>query len=557
MKPSDTDQTPIGIPSVADVTETNAPEPTQLSNRDRTVAKASLIMMAAILLSRVLGQFRDTVISALFGLNANTDVYRSAFALPDVLFFLIAGGALSSSFIPVFSSYLSKGEDEEAWKVFSVVATVMAIVLVVVIILCEIFARPLVGILRNGLTPQQLDQTAFLTRIVLPSQFAFFLGALMFATLYTRQHFLIPALGPNVYNLGIIIGGILLARFANAGITGFAIGALVGALIGNLVIPLIALRKLGIHYRWSLDIHHPGVKRVGQLMLPVILGLSLPGIYGLINGFHASYLKPGSISALDQANRLMQAPLGIFGQSLAIAVFPTLSLLAAQQNFTAYKSTLSRALRNVFFLTIPVSIALIIFSLDIVRVLFEHGKFKSADSSMTAIALIYYCVGISAWSLLAIIQRSFYAVQDTKTPVIIGTITTILFFPLSYYLAHRMDHSGLAFATSIAAVIQAVWLIWAFNRKIGGVGIGNLMLGFTKTLVAGAVMAVFCYYTRGQILHLAEHRHLTPFFVSVFVLLISGGLGTLIFLLMARLMKMEELSSAMQLLKRRKAVTNS
>lgn len=515
------------------------------------VARASGIMMAALLMSRVLGQLRDTVIAAQFGMNAATDVYRSAFAIPDLLFFLIAGGALSSAFIPVFSDYLSKGEDSEAWRVFSVVATVMAIVVTVAVLVCEVFAVPLTRMLRPDWDARMIAETAFLTRIVLPSQIAFFLGGLMFSTLYTREHFLTPAMGPNIYNLGIIVVGLLLARYAGAGLGGYAVGALVGAVIGNLLMPMFTLSRLGIHYRFDLDVRHPGVRKVWRLMLPVILGLSLPGLYGLINGFFASYLADGSISALDQANRLMQAPLGIFGQALAIAVFPTLSMLAAQRDFGAYRQTLGRALRNVIFLTIPVSTAMAVFALDVVRVLFQYGRFRPDDSALTAIALVYYCVGIFAWSSLAIVQRAFYALQDTRTPILMGTVATVLFIPLSGLLASLMGHSGLALATSVGAVGQMLWMLRALHLRVDGIDARGLTRSAGRVVLASGLMAAACLATRAPIAHLGSAYGLDSRLLSLFTIVFSGGLGAMVFIATASALKMDELNSARSLLFRR------
>ncbi|MBI3920396.1 MAG: murein biosynthesis integral membrane protein MurJ, partial [Armatimonadetes bacterium] len=301
-----------------------------MTTTHRTVARAAGITVAAISLSRALGLVRDMVISHQFGQNRNTDIYVAAFKLPDLLFFLIAGGALSSSFIPVFTSYLSTGKEKEAWKVFSVIATIMTVVVASFIVVGEVFAREIVPwAVAPGFSPGELDKVAHLTRIILPSQLFFFLGGLMMGTLYARQKFLIPGLGPCVYNVGIICGGLLLGP--RLGIEGLAWGALGGAFVGNFLMQLLAIRKAGVVFRLSFDHRHPGVRRVWILMLPVILGLALPQVDVLINAWFASFLFKGAVSALDRANRVMQIPLGIFAQGMAIAFFPTLSAQIARQ----------------------------------------------------------------------------------------------------------------------------------------------------------------------------------------------------------------------------------
>ncbi len=339
-----------------------------MSSEGGRVARYAGIMMAAILASRILGQLRDTLIAAWFGQNAQTDVYRAAFSIPDLLFFLIAGGALSSSFIPVFTEYITNGEDDKAWKVFSVVATFMTVVVTAFIIFGEIFARQLVPLIAPGFTPDQLDQTAMLTRIVLPSQLCFFLGGLMMATLYVRGHYLVPALGPVVYNLFIILGGWLLRDVV--GIAGLAWGALSGAFVGNMLLQFIYVRKIGIQFKPSLDIRHPGVRRVGRLVLPVILGLSLPQVCLLINRVFASLLEyQGAMSALDNANKQMQAPLGIFAQSIGVAIFPTLSAQVARGDMSAFRDTLLRGVKALWFLTIPLSLIMMVLAPEIVSIL--------------------------------------------------------------------------------------------------------------------------------------------------------------------------------------------
>ncbi|MDQ2986599.1 MAG: MATE family efflux transporter, partial [Armatimonadota bacterium] len=239
-----------------------------------TVAQAGGLMTGLILLSRILGQVRDTIISYKFGQDAITDAYRAAFSVPDLLFFLIAGGALSSAFIPVFTKYWSTDEPEEAWKVFSVVATLMGIIVVGFVIIAEIFAGPLLDLVAPGLEGETRNMAVHMSRIVLPSQIGFFLGGLMFGTMNARRHFLTPGLSPNIYNIGIILGALLIAPMLSVPIFGLAWGALAGALVGSLALPILLMRRFGVSFKPSLDTSHPGVKQVFKLMLPVVFGLS-------------------------------------------------------------------------------------------------------------------------------------------------------------------------------------------------------------------------------------------------------------------------------------------
>jgi putative peptidoglycan lipid II flippase len=338
------------------------------------VAGAAGIMMAAILASRLLGLVRDMVISYYFGASWITDAYKAAFRLPDFLYYLIAGGALSSAFIPVFTEYLTRRQEcdergdaagaraceDEAWRVFSIFGTLIFCGLTVVVILGELVTVQLLQwFVVPGWQGSPLQLTANLTRIIFPAQLCFFLGGLMMATLYARKHFLMPALGPVVYNVAIIVGGVIGGAFFGPyrGIYGLAIGVVVGAIAGNIVMQLWAMRRFGVHYRPSFDYRHPGVVKIAKLMLPVLLGLSLPQLHLIIANWFASFLTvKGTITWLDNANKLMQMPLGIFGQALSVALLPTLSSLAAERDFPNLRKQFNLGLRAILFLTIPSSV---------------------------------------------------------------------------------------------------------------------------------------------------------------------------------------------------------
>ncbi len=429
-------------------------------------ARASALMMTAIFASRILGMLRDTVIAFRFGQNELTDAYRAAFQLPDLLFFMVAGGALSSSLMPVFSGYWEQGRKEEAWRVFSIVATVMVGITTALVLVLELAAPLAVALMFPGFDADRLALTTQLTRIVLPAQICFLLGGLMMATLYARKHFLAPALGPNIYNIGIILGGLVLALWL--GVAGLAWGALLGAFVGSVLLPLLVMRRLGSAFRLEFNLRHEGAREVFRLMLPVMFGLSLPGIYMLILRVFASWLPAGAISALDNANRQMQAPLGIVGQGIALAIFPALTSLAARGEWGALRLTLRQGLRLVWFLTAPATVLLIVLAEDISRVLLQYGKFTAADTQLVASALQAFALGLFAWSGQALIARGFFALRDSLTPVLIGSAVTALFVPLCMLLMRVMDwgHVGLALATSIAATAQMVWMFQILNRRV-------------------------------------------------------------------------------------------
>ena len=444
-------------------------------------------MVAAILLSRLLGLVRDAVISHQFGIEAYRDAYVAAFAIPDLLFFLIAGGALSSAFIPVFTRYWTKGEEEEAWKVFSTLATFMGLVVLLFVLVAGVFAEPLIAAIRPGLAPEVRSLSADLSRILLPSQFGFFLGGLMFGTMNARKHFLTPALSPNIYNIGIILGASVLAPLFAIQVFGLAWGALAGAIVGNLVIPIWVMRRFGCKFSIQLDLKHEGVRQVFKLMIPVVFGLSLPGVYALIVGGFGSYFGQGAISALDIGNRIMQAPLGVFGQSLAIAVFPTLVALHVEGRREAFLSTVSKTVRTTVYIGLFVSAVMFVLSEDIIRVLNQYGKFSAENTAYVAQSLRYFSLGIFAWCAHPVVMRAFFAMEDTLTPTVLGTITTVFFVGMCIVFTQgSMGYSGLALAVSVSAIFLLILLLIGLKRKVGSID-GRRLL---RMLVLGGAAAV-------------------------------------------------------------------
>jgi putative peptidoglycan lipid II flippase len=447
-------------------------------------------MMASLLLSRILGLARDMVMAGTFGSNWQTDAYTLAFSIPDLLFFLIAGGALSSAFIPVFSEYLHTKREKEAWRIFSSVATVMSLAVLAFIVAAWIFALPLAHRIAPGKPLDQLELIARMSRILLPAQFAFFIGGLMFGTLYARQRFAVPGLGPNVYNIGIIFGAVVLSQFVSPGIVGMAYGALVGACIGNLVIPALEMRKIGVEYRPIIDLKHPGVRKVFKLMLPVVFGLSLPGVYVLIMRAFGSYYPEGTNSWLYYANLLMQAPLGIFGQSLAIAVFPALTQFFAEQRMDMFRRQLASTIRTVLYLTVPVSAFMAVAAPQIVAALYQHGKFTPHDTEMVATALRWFCIGIPAWCLHPVLMRAFFSVQNSITPVVLGTVATALFVGLVYALkGSALGFYSLPLASSISAITLAVLMFTFVIPRTGGLDLFGILLTLAKSTLATLVFA--------------------------------------------------------------------
>lgn len=481
-------------------------------------------MVASLFLSRVLGLVRVMVMAGIFGSNKFTDAYRLAFLVPDLLFYLIAGGALSSAFIPVFSEYLHTGREKEAWHIFSVVTTFMSILVVCFIAFAWVYAIPLTELVAYGKLhrhPELIPLIAQMSRIVLPAQFAFFIGGLMFGTLYARQVFSVPGLGPNVYNLGIIAGAIFLSNLFVPGIVGMSWGALVGAITGNLVIPFFAMRKLGADFRPSLDLRHPGVKKVFKLMLPVVLGLSLPAVYGSITQWFAAFYGDGVNTWMDYGNTLMQAPLGIFGQSLALAVFPALTQFYAQKQMGLYRLQLANTMRTVLYITVPISVIMFAMASPIVSAIYQHGAFGADDAKGVAHILQLFSFGISAWCLQPVLMRGYYAIHSSVQPIVIGTMTTVLFIVLAVTLKQTpLAFNSLPLSCSISAIVLAIALTLALRAKIGGLGVRSILKTLGQSMAASVLVLAICLLAVYSPLEHAGHHH--KMWMVFFVLIVTS-----------------------------------
>lgn len=454
------------------------------------IAKAGLIMTASLLLSRVLGIIREMIIAAMFGQGTMTDAYNYAFSIPDILFYLVAGGALSSAFIPVFSEYLHTGKEDDAWHVFSSVATIMAIFVTAFITLAMVFTPQLARVVAPGLSGPDASQTyeliAFMSRIVLPAQFAFFMGGLLFGTLYARQVFSVPGLGPNIYNIGIIFGAVVVSQFISIPVAGMSWGATIGAFLGNIIVPIWAMRKIGARYRFVIDFRHPGVRKVFRLMGPVVFGLSLPGVFALFLMTFSSYFGgDGIATAFRNSNQLMQAPLGVFGQSMALAIFPALSQFVAQQRMDMYRDQLVKTLRTVVYLTVPISLMLLVAPGPIVAAIFQRGNFGPDDTMRTAPLLAGFAVGVPFWCLQPILMRAFFSLQNTKRPILLGTLTTFIFLAMvGGVLALKLPAWALAAAGSVAAIILVAMLLTAIRKDVEGLRFASLGRTAARALVA-------------------------------------------------------------------------
>lgn len=445
-------------------------------NEQATVTKAALVTMALITLSRLTGIARDIGRTTLFGRDWHTDAYVSAFSIPDLIYFLASGGALSAGFVPVFTAYLTKGEDEKAVKTFRVLMTYLGLLLLSLIVAFEILAPHLVALLFPGMVgdERKFSLTVALVRILLPAQFFFVLGSLFTGALWSLRYFAEPQVQSVLYNLFILLGGIVGAQFCahwlGKGIEGMAIGALTGAIIGAGFVQARKLWSVGMDFRPCFDWRDEGARNVLKLVVPVVFSLSVTQINAIILPRSFSSLLPhGAATAVEMANRIMQLPVALFGASVGIALFPTLSALATKESLDNLRSQIAKGVRTVLFMTVPAAVLMAVLREPIVSLFFEYGRWKLSDTQATALALLFYSFGVPAMSCQQVLARGFYALRDTWTPVWVGLLSFALAFALNASLVHSpIQQGGLALAFSISAWFNISLLGVLLRRRLNG-----------------------------------------------------------------------------------------
>ncbi len=472
-------------------------------NEKATVTSAAIINMTLIGLSRLTGIVRDVGRTTLFGRDWHTDAYVSAFSIPDLIYFLASGGALSAGFVPVFTGYLTKGEDEKAMKTFRVLMTYLGLLLLTLIVTFEFLAPQLVTLMFPGMVSdeQKFTLTVCLVRILLPAQFFFVLGSLFTGALWSLRYFAEPQVQSVLYNLFILFGGILGAQLGTLwlgkGIEGMAIGALTGAAIGAGIVQARKLWAVGMDFRPCFDWRDEGARQVVKLVVPVVFSLSVTQINAIILPRSFSSLLPhGAATAVEMANRIMQLPVALFGASVGIALFPTLSALATKEALDDLRKQVSSGLRTVLLMTIPAAVLMAVLREPIVSLFFEYGRWKPEDTQATAFALLFYSFGVPAMSCQQVLARGFYALRNTWTPVWVGLLSFALAFVLNAALVHSpLQQGGLALAFSISAWFNILLLATLLRQRLKGLEGTRLLqlaswllpasasMGFVATLV--------------------------------------------------------------------------
>lgn len=431
--------------------------------RGGNVGAAAVVVASGILLSRVLGIVRDIIFASMLGADGVTDEYVAAFRIPDFANYLLAGGFLTITFIPIFAKYIADDEEDEAWFGFTSIIRWLSIAITALIAVAWVATPAIINALYPSFTDAQIASTISLTRIVLPAQFAFVVGAMFAAVQYTKGSFTVPTLAPIIYNLGIIVGGVGYAVVTGeADPAGFIWGALIGAFIGNFAIQAWGARRVGMRFEWSAAWKHPAVKAYVVIALPLMLGQSIVALDETFMSIFGAMVDEGAATELQYARRTMFVPVGVIAQAAAVAAYPTLARLFAEGNRRRLMATVDRALRFVLVLSIGATAVAVAMSLPIMRVLFERGEFTPDSTVAAASALAMYAFAIPVWGALQIITRAFYARREMWTPVIVGSIVTIIAVPAYFWLADQFGIRGVALASVLSlgaytAMLCAIW----------------------------------------------------------------------------------------------------
>jgi putative peptidoglycan lipid II flippase len=466
-----------------------------VSSPNRQIFRAAGVVMFGMALSSVIGLITTILITRTFGTQSDINAYFAANRLTEILFVLVSGGALASAYLPTFTGFLTRGDLRGAWRMASAVANLVLLILVLACCIAWIFAPWVVDhILAPGFSDTgQIELTVSLLRIMLITPILFGMSGLLMATLQAHQNFILPALAPAAYRLGMILGIFLFVP--KWGIYGLAWGVVLGTCM-HLIIQIPGLRGKGATYSRTLGLDDPAVAEVGRLMLPRLLGVAVVQINFLVNTNLASRMAEGSVSALTYAFALMIMPQAIIAQAIAIAALPTFSAQVALGQFKGMRDALAATLRGVVFLAFPATVGLILLRREIVGALFERGLFDSQSTELVAWALLWFAAGLLGHSLLEVVSRAFYALHDTRTPVLVGVgamslnVLLSILFSLAFLRLGRAPIGGLALANSLATAIEATVLLWLIHRRFGGMDLRAQRRGITAIILASSAMAV-------------------------------------------------------------------
>jgi len=501
----------------------------------RSIAKSASVIGFATFCSRLLGFARDIVIARLFGVYIYAQAFVIAFRIPNLFRDLLGEGAANAAIVPVLSEYSLKHTKEEFWELANVVLNLLLVILMSVTLLGIIFAPVIVRLIAPGFvaTPEKLETTIRLTRIIFPYILLVSLAAYTMGLLNTLKHFAVPAFAPCLLNISIII----FALIYEEGIKGLACGVLVGGVL-QLAVQIPVLYKKGFRLKFPKHFRHPAAKTIGILMVPRVLSSCIYQLNNFVDSIFGSLgwiVGEGGVAVLYFSYRLIQFPLGIFSNALSQAILPTFSVQALEDSYDNLKHTLSWGLRALFFIMLPASVAFMVLSGPIIWTLFGGGRFDLNSAGLTANALFFYSIGLFAYGATKIIQQCFFALKDTVTPTKISFLALIINIILNSILMFPMKIGGLALATSISGINSFLILFVILRKRLGGLNTKEIFVSFMRILSASICMGIVCYFVFQQSVPILNK------YVNLTLAIIAGLLSYIAFCFIFRVREMREL----------------
>ena len=458
----------------------------------RRLATAALIVVAATAASRVFGYVREITAAAYYGASADKSAFDVAFLIPSTVQILVAQAALTAALIPVFSGLLEKGEREEAWRVARTIFTLVLIILGATVTVFIILAPLIMPLFAPGYRddPAMMADIVYLTRLLFPTVLLLAVTGVVVSILNSFEHFTLPALAPAFWNL-VIVAAIVLGS-DQLGIEAMAWGVLLGTVV-QLLIQLPWLRgrggRLGLNLAW----HNPHVRQVGALMLPVSLSLGLINLNGIVDVQFASYLGEGSVAAMNYAFRLYQLPEALFAIAVGTVLFPTLSKMAARENIEGFRETLTRGLRIIFFLLIPISAFILVLSEPLVRLVYEHGRFSDEDTVIVGSTLFYFAFGSAFSGGSALLTRGFFSLSRPWIPTTVALANLAVNALLNWILIQWYDLGGIALSTTLVSTVTFVVLLTLMRRRLGRIDGRSILSSAAVVSVFSALAALVSY----------------------------------------------------------------
>ena len=457
------------------------------------LARSAGVAGAATMTSRILGLVREQVLAYWFGASDSMDAFLVAFRVPNLVRDLFAEGAMSAALVPTFSRTLALEGRARAWQLGNAIMTALIVATAVLVVGAMIFAPALVHLLAGDFAevPGKFELTVQLTRVMAPFLILVTMAAACMGMLNSLNIFFVPALAPAMFNVASIVVGIGLVPVAISSgiqpILAMAYGTLVGGL-GQVALQWPPLRREGFRFRPRLDFADPGLRRVLTLMGPGMVGMAATQVNVFVNTVVATGEGTGAVSWLTYAFRVMYLPIGLFGVSIATATTPAMSRLAAVNDAPRMRSTLASAIALMLTLNVPATLGLMVLATPLVRLLFERGSFRAADTAATAAAVQLYAIGLVGYSVVKIVSPTFYAMGRSRTPAAVGVAAVLLNAVLSVSTAPAFGYKGLALSASVASLFNAAALTWLARRALGGLELRRVVTTFMKTLLAAVAM---------------------------------------------------------------------